>query len=213
MSTSLFKGLVRYQDSLWDDYAPVDTAQSRAVLSNVMHSADSCGQVLVNWRVADARSASRVLTQASTYYAVWTSAALPIRFNGDGSAYKIRLRLRAAAGVAGTVDFAVCVIGGNQSVDAAYDAIPVGAPVAATASSSSTSHAWLTLSTPTINLVSGSEAISGITRNTYAEIGGAAVGVSYDAAKIVIMAQRSTGSGSTTSALISGLHAAEYIGV
>lgn len=212
MSTSLFKGLVRYQDSLWDDYAPVDTAQSRAVMSNVMHSADSCGQVLVNWRVADARSASRFLTQASTYYAVWTSAALPIRFNGDGSAYKIRLRLRAASSV-GTVDFAVCVIGGNQSVDAAYDAIPVGAPIAATASSSSTSHAWLTLSTPTINLVSGSEAISGITRNTYAEIGGAAVGVSYDAAKIVIMAQRSTGSSQNTSADISGLHAAEYIGV
>ena len=212
MSTSLFEGLVRYEDSQWADYAPVDSAQSRAVLSNVMHSADSCGQVLVNWRVADARSVSRVLTQAVTYYAVWTSAALPIRFNGDGSAYKLRIRLRAAAGVAGTVDFAVCVIGGNQSVDAAYDAIPVGAPVAATASSSSTSHAWLTLSTPTINLVSGSEAISGVTRSTRREIGGAAVGVSYDAAKIVVMAQRSAVSGSTTSALISGLHAAEYIG-
>ena len=176
-----------------------------------MHSADSCGQVLVNWRVADARSENRGFS-AIGYNAIWASAALPIRFNGDGSAYKLRIRLRAAAGVAGTVDFAVCVIGGNQSVDAAYDAITAGAPVATTASSSSTSHAWLTLSTSTISLVSGSEAISGVTRSTRREIGGAAVGVSYDAAKIVVMAKAGTGATSNTFASVSGLHAAEYIG-
>lgn len=214
MSTSLFKGLVRYQDSLWDDYSPVDTAQSRAVMSNVMHSADSCGQVLANWRVSDANSVTRVLTQGSTWYAVWCSAALPIRFRGDGTSYRVRVRLRAAAGVAGTVDFAVVIFGGNRTIaDGGYDAVGVGAPLSATASSSSTSHAWLTLSSSgLVYLPAGSVSTTEASRTTLAEIGGSAVGVTYDHAKIAIFAKREAGSGATTSALISGLHAAEYIG-
>lgn len=215
MSTSLFEGLVRYQDSVWTDLAPVDTAQSRAVMSNVMHSADSCGQVLVNWRVADARSASRVLTQASTWYAVWCSAALPIRFRGDGTSYRVRVRLRAAAGVAGTVDFAVVIFGGNRTVaDGGYDSVGVTVPLSTTASSSSTSHAWLTLSASgLVYLPAGSVSTTEASRTTLREIGGSGVGVTYDHAKIAIFAKREAGSGATTSALISGLHAAEYIGV
>jgi hypothetical protein len=64
MSTSLFEGLIRSEAAQWDAYAAVDTAWARAIASNVMHSADSCGQVLVNWRVSEANSVSRVRTQA-----------------------------------------------------------------------------------------------------------------------------------------------------
>lgn len=213
MSTSLFEGLIRSEAGQWDAYAPVDAAWSRAILSNVMHSADSCAQPLVNWRVADARSASRTLTQASTYYVVWVSAALPIRMRGDGTSYRMRVRLRAAAGTAGTVDYAVCVFGGRLSVDAGYDAIAVGAPLAVTASSSSTTHAWLTLSGSTINLSAGGVASTEIERSTLAEIGGAAMAVRYDAAKIAVFAKRESGSSSSTSAQVSGLHVAEYIGL
>jgi hypothetical protein len=144
---------------------------------------------------------------------VWVSAALPIRLRGDGSSYPLRLRLRAAAGVAGTVDFAVAVIGGRQPVGDTYDAITVGAPLARFAPSSSTSHAWLTLSGDTINLPGGSAATTEIERSTFAEIGGAAVAVRYDACKVAVFAKREAGSGATTSALISGLHAQEYIGL
>lgn len=214
MSTSLFEGLVRYQDSAWGDYAPADAAQSRAVLSNVMHSADSCGQVLANWRTTDVNAVARVLTQASTWYAVWTSAALPIRVRGDGTSYRLRVRLRAAAGVAGTVDFAVVMFGGTRALGiAGYEALDVGAPYSETASSSSTSHAWLTLGGDgLVHLPTTSIDTTEVSRTTLAEIGGAAVGVRYDVAKVAIFAKREAGSGATTSALVSGLHAAEYIG-
>lgn len=213
MSTSLFEGLVRSQASRWSDYAPVDAAWSRAIMSNVMHSADSCGQVLVNWRVSPAHAVTRTLTQASTWYAVWMSAPLPIRLRGDGTGYPLRIRIRAARGVAGAIDLAVVVFGGRLSTDAGYDAIAVGAPVAIDASLSGGMHAWRTLSGDTINLPSGSAATTEFERSTRAEIGGAAVGVRYDAAKIAVFAKREAGSGATTSALISGLHAAEYIGL
>lgn len=212
MSTSLFEGLVRSQESTWSDYDPVDAAWSRSIMSNVMHSADSCAQPLVNWRVADARAVSRTLTQASTYYVLWTSAALPIRLRGDGSSYRIRLRLRGARGTAGTVDFAVAVIGGRLTADAAYDAATVGAPLASTASTSSATHAWLTLSSATINLASAGVTTTEIERSTPAEIGGAATVVRYDAAKIVVLAKREAGSSSSTSAELTGIHACEYIG-
>lgn len=213
MSTSLFEGLVRSQASQWSDYASADAAWSRSILQNVMHAADSCGQVLANWRTADANAVTRTLTQASTWYAVWTSAPLPIRLRGDGTGYPLRIRLRAARGVAGTVDLAVVVFGGRLSTDAGYDAIAVGAPLAATASTSSATHAWLTLSVPTINIASGSASTTEFERSTRAEIGGAAVGVRYDAATVAVFAKREAGSGATTTALISGIHAAEYIGL
>lgn len=212
MSTSLFEGLIRSEAGRWDAYDPADTAWARSILSNVMHAADSCGQVLANWRNNDANAVTRVLTQASTWYAVWSSAALPIRLRGDGTSYPLRVRLRAARGTAGTVDFAVCVIGGRLTTDAGYDAINVGAPLAVTASSSSGTHAWLTLSGSTINLSAGSVATTEIERSTLAEIGGAPVAVRYDTAKVLVFAKREAGSSVSTSALVSGLHAAEYIG-
>lgn len=212
MSTSLFEGLIRSEAAQWDAYSPVDTAWARGILSNVMHSADSCGQVLVNWRNSDANAVPRVLTQASTWYAIWSSAALPIRLRGDGTSYPLRVRLRAARSTAGTVDFAVCVIGGRLTTDAGYDALAVGAPLAITASSSSGTHAWLTLSGSTINLAAGGVASTEIERSTLVEIGGAAMAVRYDAAKVLVFAKREAGSSASTSALVSGLHAAEYIG-
>lgn len=213
MSTSLFEGLIRSEAAQWDAYAPVDTAWSRSVIQNVMHSADECAQPLINFRVAVGNASQRVLTQASTWYAVWASPALPCRVRGDGTTYPLRLRLRAARGTAGTVDFGITVVGGRLTVDAAYDAIAVGAPVAATASTSSATAAWLTLSTPSINMATGTGSVTEIERSTFAEIGGAAVAVRYDAIKVIVMAKREAGSSSSTSALFSGLHACEYIGV
>lgn len=213
MSTSLFQGLIRSEAAEWDAQAPVDTAWARSILQNVMHSADECAQPLVNWRTSDANAATRVLTQASTWYAVWASAALPARLRGDGTTYPLRLRLRAARGTAGTVDFGVCIIGGRLTVDAAYDALSVGAPVAATASTSNGTSAWLTLSAAVINLSAGTGASTEIERSTLAEIGGAAMAVRYDAIKVVVMAKREAGSSSSTSAILAGLHACEYIGV
>lgn len=213
MSTSLFEGLIRSESAQWDAYAPVDTAWARSIIQNVMHSADSSAQPLVNWRTSDANAAQRVLTQASTYYAVWASAALPCRVRGDGTTYPLRLRLRAARGTAGTVDFAVCVVGGRLTVDAAYDAIAVGTPLSSTASTSNGTSAWLTLSAASINLSAGTGASTEIERSTLAEIGGAAMAVRYDAIKVVVMAKREAGSSSSTSAILAGLHACEYIGV
>lgn len=213
MSTSLFEGLIRAQASQWSDYAPADAAWSRSILQNVMHSADSCGQVLANWRVNDSNAVTRTLTQASTWYAVWTSAPLPIRLRGDGTSYPLRIRLRAARDVAGTIDLAVVIFGGRLSLNAGYDSISVGFPLARFADTSSATHAWLTLSGDTINLPGGSASTTEFERSTRAEIGGAAVGVRYDAATVAVFAKREAGSGATTAALVSGLHAAEYIGL
>jgi len=192
-----------------DAYAPVDTAWSRSIVQNVMHSADSCGQVLVNWRTSNANAASRVLTQANTWYAVLSFAALPIRLRGDGTSYPLRIRLRAASDGPKAMDFAVCVVGGRLTTDAGYDAISVGSPLATFGASSTATHAWLTLTSGTINLSAGTGSTTEIERSTLAEIGGAAVGVRYDAAKVLVFAK----SASSGTCYVSGLHAAEYIGL
>jgi hypothetical protein len=209
MSTSLYQGLVRSEAAQWDAYSPGDAAWCRAILSNVMHSADSCGQVLVNYRVADSFAITRSLLEGTTWFAVAQFGALPTRFRGDGTSYRYRIRIRAAVDN-GTADFAVCVFGGKLTTSAGFDAIRIGAP-RATFGEANTTPAWLTLTTPTLYFGPASVYETEVGRSVLTEIGGAATAVYWDTVKIAVFAKAKTGT-LPQSARLSGLHVAEYIG-
>lgn len=209
MSTSLYQGLIRSEAGRWDAYDPVDAAWARAILSNVMHAADSCGQVLVNYRVNDSNAIERNVTEGTPWFAVAQFGALPTRLRGDGSSYRYRARIRAACDN-GTLDFAVVCFGARLTTDAGYDAINVGAPLA-TFGTATTTPGWLTLTSPTIHL-RGSFGTTEIGRNTLTEIGsGRPVAVYWDAVKFAVFAKAKTGT-LPNIARLSGLHLAEYIG-
>ncbi|MCU0676840.1 MAG: hypothetical protein MUE69_29125 [Myxococcota bacterium] len=209
MSTSRFKGLIRHEDAQWDAYSPVDAAWSRGVMSNVMHSADSCGQVLANWRVLDSvpNMLGREVRQGATWYVMWASPELPVRVRGDGSSYPLRVRVRGAGSDAGgAVDFAIAI---HPAGAIAEDPGPDGATWWTYGNVAGSTPAWVSLASPTIQNFALTR--DGVT-STLKGIADAPVGLRYSAARVVVYARFTSGT-LPAIANLSGVYAAEYIGL
>lgn len=211
MSSSLFEGLVRSQAAQWVNYAPVDTAWSRAILSNAAHIADSSAQVVAAWRsdanpvIRDRDAAENELGVRSSDYVVWASQLFNLRFRPDGSSYRIRIRVRAATD-SGTASTIRAIVYGPSTVISPL----TGNERVVSWTFSSTTAAWLTSPTGgdgngNVYIPNAAECFAD--RSTPASLGGTPSSLRYTQARVRLWV---TPASDTVE--IYGVSIAEYIG-
>lgn len=129
--------LVRLDVSKHGENAPCDPLAKRIVASNLDHLAASHGQVLANWACADGNGITRSFAPLNSgERAMWQAGGegnegFPLRMRADGSAFRIRVRLRGRRRTAGDpVTFKVTMSGMTR--------------LSAHFVTSSTSSSWLT---------------------------------------------------------------------
>jgi hypothetical protein len=201
------------------EHGPVDTLTARVVRSNISHLADQAAQVLASWVVSDSYF---IFDFASNSYAVaWTSAAFPVRYRPDGSAYRLRIAINAAKVGSPNIRLDAFAIPAGRAADwRGYGARildgDIPAEASATATITSTTPSWITLDRTWIQ-VQDTEPLWGhqspgfrVDRPTIDAIGGRPATASYDAQRVIVMSRRTS---SGTSALnLRGVYLAEFAG-
>lgn len=216
MSSSLYGGLVRSQDSLWSDYSPADTVFVRGLFNNACHLADQSAQVVCNWRtttnyvIRDRDAALNELGVYASTYPIWASQPFCLRFREDGSSYRVRVRVRARLDAAGSNRLRIALVGKNNPGSYVDD------PRSLTYSMSSTTEAWL--SSPisggdgngNVYIPSAGEVLTD--RATLDELSGSPTIVRWTPARIVVYAVPPGGGTTPIEIRLYGVHAAEYYG-
>lgn len=215
MSSALYDRIITLP-AITGAQSPVDTLESRVAISNVARLADQSAQVVAAW-VHDSVLLQRALT--TSVGLLWTSGPMVARRRDDGQPYRLRVGLRGfRSGGSGTIEFIIIAVPGTaggisgwQQVLQRVEAGQISANAVARATISATSAAWLALDRTWIQRQPSSGARSTSDDNpTLDELGGRVVTVTTDTAAVAVAAKQITGSGS--SAALTGVYAAEYVG-
>lgn len=222
MSTSLFDGFLRYEQGEYDSTGdPIDTYYALALANNALHAADQWGQVLVAWGgnaspgsggAASVSTGSLSGLRVATYHHIVTCGPFDLRLNTDGIPYSVRVQLGGArSGGSGNVTFAV-VLSPRSLVEAdlaaAWDG-SAGTNVA-TATTSSTTAAYLSLSTDILTLDAPHTAEGMTATPTIDNLSDAdAVAVSWG--EFVISVWGGDTAGATSIPTVHAVYAAEYL--
>lgn len=174
--------------------APAGTLAKRVIASNLDHLANSHGQVLVNWAVADGSGVQRAITAGTIY--LWQSAPMPLKLRSDGSAFPWRVRLRGRR-TAGSAEIKFYVGVHSAGMDREIF------------TTSSTSSSWLTADDDGL-LVINADRAAALRQNIAAplELAGPTVAYPELMARVYVYAEAV---GANTVEL-TGLYVAEFVG-
>lgn len=214
MASSSERGAyVRFSQARFNGDEPL-SSYSRDIVGNVNHIADQFSQVRVAWV---ARNASHYFEPevggtplVNTLYRLWQSLPFDLHVRETGESYGLRCRVRGARSAgSGTVSFRIVIA--SESHGAAYvnNADLLNPNVVQGASTSSATHAWLSLVPPLANL--NADQVQQATRvpSTVDEIGGSVVAGSWLRCTAEVWA-KTTDAASVPR--LSGVQIAEYYG-
>ncbi|MGB0972140.1 MAG: hypothetical protein ACPGVG_14450 [Mycobacterium sp.] len=207
--SSLWNGFVRFDESTIDNYEPCGALESRRLLNNLQHQADSFGRVVVASPPEDDgdgfQRENSTLTDVWTVHSLWGPFVMSVR---PGKSYKIRWQLYARLTGAGSMTIYVRVVPNDSQMVA-----PAGGPyffdgehsVSSGITVNSTSGAVLTGDTE-VQLTNNAVPRMMQTRSTLSEIGGEPRGLrSPEAGLAILMAD----TGAKLTLEVSGVYAAE----
>lgn len=198
-NTSSHAGFINYAIGSLDTDTGFHAAYARSmVANNIHHAADECGQVRVSFLTQSGKAATfRSSPATGTYYKIMQFGPFPVTMGTNP--YQMRVRVAGNASAANSVTFRVVWSSADGANETGDNTI--------TASTSSTTAAWLTGSSTLLTLTNAQ--VVSRSRATLDGVAGNPVSVDWTPTFITVWAS-TTNAG--TNAELAGLYCAEYVG-
>lgn len=98
MSTSVLGHYVRFDETAIDGLDPCDSGMLQRALGNLNHLADQYAQVRVKWVHPGPDGIAAEAPELGVFQRLWTSTPFDVHIRGDGSSYRMRVRLLGHSG-------------------------------------------------------------------------------------------------------------------
>ncbi len=197
---SAHSAFIRFAATTLDTYEGVDTGLVRVCRNNLLHALDSHGQVLENWSMP---ASIHVFATSSDWEHAYTGGAHPVRLDENGQPFPLRVRIAGRIASAGTSDFRIAVTTPRNAPERWLADVESAGANTADASSSSTTSAWLAMSTEIVTFPANR--VEKVAVTTLLAVGGAPVTLQIPMVRIVVAGTGDAGG-------VTGVYAAEYCG-